>query len=110
MKLCSRFCVLVALLPAVYSVATPLKRVKRGGETVNDVCDDGKYLVEKELGGEENWRCPGEMFSISTFNEPAGISHCNKTHEPSFRCMSEDIEYKEQPPSRYKHHLCQLID
>ena len=28
-----------------------------------------QYLVEKELGGEENWRCPGEMFSISTVSE-----------------------------------------
>ena len=28
-----------------------------------------QYLVEKELGGEENWSCPGEMFSISTVSK-----------------------------------------
>jgi len=89
----------VALL-LLYSVPTPLGGVgERGESTANTVCDDGKYQVEKDLGGEENWRCQGHEFSVSAYFKPAGQSECDRIHESTFRCMSTDIEYPEHPPS-----------
>lgn len=66
-----------------------------------DICDDAEHLVEEELGGEENWKCPrDEYFVITNFLGPGGHSECsNTTVEPDSKCMSEELHYDMQPPS-----------
>ena len=51
----------IAVLVATVSTVQWDREQKR-----EKICDDGSYLIEKDLGGRQNWQCQGNTIVIET--------------------------------------------